>query len=132
MPLSIPGLELCLDPVPESVAIARRRVSGFAAAHGADDPSDVALAVSEICSNVVLHAYRDGSAGDLEVRARVGCDGTLVVNVRDDGCGMSPRTDSPGVGLGLPIAAAVADEFEVRRPRDGGTEVSMVFAFAGG
>ena len=46
--------------------------------------------------------------------------------VCDNGLGMSPRTDSPGLGLGLPVIAEVADRVEVV---DGapGTQLRMTF-----
>jgi anti-sigma regulatory factor (Ser/Thr protein kinase) len=50
----------------------------------------------------------------------------LLVAVSDDGVGLTPRADSPGLGLGLPIIAALADRFEVQE-RAGGTRVLMGF-----
>jgi signal transduction histidine kinase len=49
------------------------------------------------------------------------------VTVRDNGCGMQPRADSPGAGLGLPLIASLADSFSVSVPPEGGTELSMTF-----
>ena len=47
--------------------------------------------------------------------------GVLVeVLVRDDGIGMSRRSDSPGLGLGLGLIASMADQVEHRVPPDGG------------
>jgi serine/threonine-protein kinase RsbW len=97
------------------VPLARGLVTRFAERHGAPETvcSAVALAVSEACTNVVLHAYVDAATpGDVEVRATL-ADGTLVVEVADDGRGMVPRLDSPGLGLGLPLIAQMADAFEV-------------------
>jgi anti-sigma regulatory factor (Ser/Thr protein kinase) len=51
----------------------------------------------------------------------------LVVVVRDYGCGMSPRLDSPGLGMGLAIIGRLADEVNVERPADGGTRLRMHF-----
>jgi anti-sigma regulatory factor (Ser/Thr protein kinase) len=39
-----------------------------------------------------------------------------------------PRLDSPGLGLGLPILAKVADEVSLRSRERGGTEVAMRFS----
>lgn len=88
---------------------------------------DVALAITEACTNVVLHAYRDGPNGSLRVVADRG-PGGLRVEVTDDGCGPAPRLDSPGVGLGLPLMAALTTSLEVRPADEGhGTVVTMVF-----
>ena len=40
---------------------------------------------------------------------------------------MTPRLDSPGLGLGLPVIAETATSVEVRRPPAGGTELVMRF-----
>ena len=54
--------------------------------------------------------------GYLEVRAcRVGA--VLTVEVADDGRGMVPRIESPGLGLGLALIAQMADVFEIRTER---------------
>ena len=84
------------------------------------------LAVSEAVSNVVVHSYSDASPGAFMVRVEWD-GGELRVTVRDQGCGMAPRMDSPGAGLGLPLIASLADSFSVTAPADGGTEVVMTF-----
>jgi hypothetical protein len=45
---------------------------------------------------------------------------------------MAPRVDTPGLGVGLPVIAAIAQSVEIGSPRGGGTEVRMRFALAGG
>jgi len=87
----------------------------------------VRLAVSEAVSNVVVHSYREHERrGEFTVSIEWEAD-VLHVIVRDHGCGMQPRADSPGAGLGLPLIASLADSFSVVVPPDGGTEVSMTF-----
>jgi serine/threonine-protein kinase RsbW/stage II sporulation protein AB (anti-sigma F factor) len=97
--------------------------AGFTASRCAD----VALAVGEVCANVVVHAYRDRTPGAfvLEIAGR---PGSLDVRVVDQGCGLSPRSDSPGAGYGLPLVAAIASALELRAPRAGGTDVRMAFS----
>jgi anti-sigma regulatory factor (Ser/Thr protein kinase) len=89
--------------------------------------TDVKLAVSEACANVVMHAYAGGEPGDLEVEAQP--DGDLLrIVVRDDGHGLRPRPDSPGAGLGLPLIAALSEWVEVRRNETShSTELVMTF-----
>lgn len=85
------------------------------------------LAVSEAVSNVVVHGYREnGSAGGFTLCVEWG-GAELRVTVRDQGCGMAPRMDSPGAGLGLPLIANLTASFSVTAPPGGGTELCMTF-----
>jgi anti-sigma regulatory factor (Ser/Thr protein kinase) len=89
--------------------------------------SDIALAVTEAATNVVLHAYRDREEpGTLTIEVERNGD-HVCVYVRDEGTGLTPRVDSPGLGLGLGLIAQVADSTDVRAPETGGTEVVMRF-----
>ena len=117
--------------VAASVAEARTAVSAFAQAAGAtaDALAAVSLAVSEAVTNAVLHAYLDRD----DARHRRGARGaarpsTVVVVVADEGRGMLPRTDSPGLGLGLPLIAQMTQSLEVHDRDGGGTEIRMAFA----
>jgi anti-sigma regulatory factor (Ser/Thr protein kinase) len=113
---------------PEHVGAARRAVWDAAMRAGAEASVREAarLAVSEAVSNVVVHSYRDMGPGAFTIRVEWDGD-ELRVTVRDEGCGMAPRMDSPGAGLGLPLIANLAESFSVTAPPDGGTEVCMTF-----
>ena len=90
----------------------------FAQAHGAGSAAlaDIAIAVLQACTNVVMHAYIDAPApGPLSVEAYHAHD-ELVVIVTDEGKGMTPRPDSPGLGLGLPLIAQLATQLRVSDP----------------
>ena len=108
---------------------ARRAVIDWAQGHVEDRAvlSDIALAITEAATNVVLHAYRDTrEPGTVTIEAeRV--DDHVCLYVRDEGSGLAPRVDRPGLGLGLGLIAQVADSADVRAPEDGGTEVVMRF-----
>ncbi len=110
----------------------RHGVRAFAAAHGA--PADVlgnlALAVTEAVTNAILHAYVDMDAGDVTVAAQAGAE-QLLVSVADDGRGMQPRPDSPGLGMGLPMIGQLTTSVDIRERPAGGTEVRMRFAAPG-
>jgi anti-sigma regulatory factor (Ser/Thr protein kinase) len=43
---------------------------------------------------------------------------------------MTPRPDSPGLGLGLPLLAALTERFEVQSRPGGGTRLCLFFATA--
>jgi anti-sigma regulatory factor (Ser/Thr protein kinase) len=117
--------------LPEDVGEARRAVAAYARSNGADNPDAIALAVSEAVSNAVLHAYVDQPApGAVQITALRHPDDGFEVRVCDDGCGMRPRTDSPGMGVGLPLAATLAEQFEVDTRPGGGTRIRMVFSAA--
>ena len=113
---------------PESVPAARRAVvSHLSEAQTADPPlSDIALAISEAVTNVVNHAYLGRDTGTVRVEVAMS-EEEIRVTVEDDGRGMLPRTDSPGMGLGLPLIATVCDRLDAGRGRDSGTRLCMWF-----
>jgi stage II sporulation protein AB (anti-sigma F factor) len=116
---------------PAAPGIARRAVTEFL--RGADPGAlaDVLLAVSEVVTNCVVHGYRGAPAGRVELEARRKGD-HLLLSVADDGVGMAPRLDSPGLGLGLPLVTQVAERVDISSPENGGTRVSMHFSLEGG
>lgn len=108
---------------------ARRAVLDWAQRHVEDRAvlNDIALAVTEAATNVVLHAYRDREEpGTVTIEAER-LDDHVCFYVRDHGTGLAPRVDSPGLGLGLGLIAQVTDSADVRTPESGGTEVVMRF-----
>jgi serine/threonine-protein kinase RsbW len=117
----------------EALGPLREDVAAYARALGVIDPFAVALAVSETVTNVIVHAYVDEpEPGDVEVTAERADDGvSLRLTVIDHGRGMRPRSDSPGIGIGLPMVARFAKRFEVCDCADGGTQVCMVFSASG-
>jgi anti-sigma regulatory factor (Ser/Thr protein kinase) len=122
-----PDLSLTLPARAENVAVVRHAIGGLGEALEIDDQtlSDVKLAVTEACTNAVVHAYPDGD-GPLEVAAYVRDDRLMLV-VRDEGRGIMPRTDSPGLGLGLPLIATLAEALELGTDDEERTEVRMTF-----
>jgi len=122
-----PDLELTLPARPENVAVARHAIGGFADVVEMPDQTlaDVKLAVTEACTNVVVHAYPNGD-GPMGLRASVD-EGMLRVVVVDEGRGILPRADSPGLGLGLPLIATLAESLELGTGTNEETEVRMSF-----
>ena len=92
--------------------------------------SDIALAITEAATNSVLHAYRDRDRPGKVIVTADAEDQHVSFSVRDEGSGLAPRVDSPGLGLGLGLIAQVADSADVRAPETGGTEVIMRFNVA--
>jgi anti-sigma regulatory factor (Ser/Thr protein kinase) len=117
-----------------SVGRARRAALSFAAGHGLTGArlADVALAVSEAVSNVVVHAYQGRVTPGVLDLTFAAYDDTIQVAIRDFGVGLVARDDSPGLGLGLGVIGRVADRVEIKAPRGGGTELRLVFALERG
>jgi len=116
---------------PAAVAAARHDVTSFAEAHGASPQlcADIALAVSEACTNAVVHAYRHRSGPPGPMHVEVASAGhELRVVVEDEGCGVRPRGDSPGVGLGLQIITRTTSSFDVQQAPGGGARLVLRFA----
>jgi serine/threonine-protein kinase RsbW len=134
MTTTAPDVRLTMPARPEGVAVVRQALAGMADALDVDEAvlADMKMAVSEACTNVVVHAYED-TEGVLEVDMRAD-DGGLTIEVRDHGNGIRPRADRsrdvPALGLGLPLIAALSDAFELRGSAGQGTEVRMTFNYA--
>jgi anti-sigma regulatory factor (Ser/Thr protein kinase) len=122
-----PDLELVLPARAENVAVARHAIGGLGDVLDVTDQTlaDVKLAVTEACTNVVVHAY-GGAEGPMAVRASVEPD-VLRITVSDRGRGILPRADSPGLGLGLPLIATLAESLELGKGDQEETEVRMTF-----
>lgn len=120
---------VALPAEPASVPALRALARGWAQTAGMtpEQVSDVELAVTEAATNALLHAFVDRPAGTIRLRLAK-AEGQLVIRVSDDGRGLTPRIDSPGLGLGLPTIGRVADHVDIGPSREGGTEVKMVFA----
>jgi anti-sigma regulatory factor (Ser/Thr protein kinase) len=128
----LPDVRLHLPARPEGVGVVRQALSGVADALDFEEAilADMKMAVTEACTNVVVHAY-DEDEGVLEVEMQAGEDGLTIV-VRDHGTGIQPRPTrhaAPALGLGLPLIAALSDAFELRGSAGSGTEVRMTFAY---
>ena len=127
METEAPDLELTLPARAENVAVARHAIGGLGDVIDVSDQTlaDVKLAVTEACTNVVVHAYPAGD-GPMGVRATVN-DDLLRIVIIDQGRGILPRADSPGLGLGLPLIATLAESLELGTGSNEETEVRMTF-----
>jgi len=134
VPFRAKPLRRALPAVPSTVTALRTEVAAFVVGAGIGDPrllSSVKLAVSEAVTNVVVHAY-EGADEPGEVRLWASLEGDRMhVTVSDDGCGMVPRLDSPGLGVGLPFIAYNSDTLDIGHNDRGGTELRMSFRIEG-
>lgn len=97
----------------------------------ATDATLVATAISEVARNIVTHAGR----GEIVIHAVSGVDGNPAIEVvaRDEGPGIAEvehamqdgYSTGPGLGLGLPGARRLMDEFEITSEVGRGTTVVM-------
>ena len=126
-----PVVRLALPARPEGVGVVRQALAGLADAMALDASilADAKMAVTEACTNVVVHAYGE-TDGELEVEM-LADDAAVTVVVRDRGTGIRPRAtrETSALGLGLPLIAALSDAFEVRGGPGIGTEVRMTFSY---
>jgi anti-sigma regulatory factor (Ser/Thr protein kinase) len=123
-------LELTLPAEAGSVTEARQAMGRYLESLDAAENPGIALAVSEAVGNAVVHAYADRPPGTIALRATVLVPNTLVVDVTDDGNGMSPHPDSPGLGFGLALIGELSTGFAVERNLPHGTRVAMRFPLA--
>jgi serine/threonine-protein kinase RsbW len=127
----VPNVRLKLSNTPESVSVVHHALAGVSEILGLDplETNDLDTAVTEVCNNVVLHAY-EGQEGSLEVELYA-LPAAVEVVVRDRGIGIRPHVGErtrPHTGLGLPIVHALTQRLGFRKLGGGGTEVRMQFA----
>src|SRR3954462_3602434 len=99
-----PRREWTLPAEARSVAVIRAGVREFARAVGVSDDALAAipLAVSQAVTDCVVHAFVGRPPGTVTAAVEAAQD-EFIVRVADDGRGMQPRPDSPGLGMGLPL-----------------------------
>lgn len=111
---------------PLGVAAARGEIEAVARDCGIDGLAlgAVKLAVNEAVTNAVVHAYAV-QHGEVSVTVILDTN-EFTVTVADSGAGLIPRADSPGLGVGLPLIAQLADKLDVHSGHDG-TRIRMSF-----
>lgn len=108
----------------------RGRELALEAGFSAGDQTVIAAAISEIARNILMYARR----GEIALRVvRNGERQGVVIVARDDGPGIPDvaraledgYSTSGGLGLGLPGARRLMDEFDVTSVAGQGTTVTM-------
>lgn len=124
--LTVPGI---LDEVPRVRRWLGDLLAGWRLAE--PDAADLVLAVTEVCTNIARHGYRD-SAGDIQVRA-LRKAGAVHVTILDrappfvpgpTGLPRAERLAEGGYGLGL--VQRVVDEVRVKPVAGGGNRTVLV------
>lgn len=90
---------------------------------------DVVLAGYEAMANSAEHAYRDGEAGTIDVRAEAQ-NGRLTVTVTDYGVWCAPASTNGLRGRGLLLIDSLADQ-SAQVHREDGTTVTMTWLSRG-
>lgn len=128
MRVTAPTFSAAWRAVPDSSPVARHTLMAHLRDAGVAEEllNDIALVVSEAVSNVINHAYVGCEPGEFRVRAEFAGD-ELLLAVADDGSGMLPRPDTPGLGLGLPLIASLSERFDVHTQPAGGTSLTAWF-----
>ncbi|NLE23243.1 MAG: anti-sigma B factor RsbW [Actinobacteria bacterium] len=118
----------------EFVSLGRLALSGLLRSRGGyseDAVADLKLALTEACSNSVRHAY-DHDEGQVHLEFTVHPD-CITVLIRDEGggfheddddcpeCRQLGSIDLAEGGMGISIIRAVVDDFDLRKPDEGGT-----------
>jgi len=120
--------ELRLDSVADAgkIAVLRHAARTFAERHCPALSQDLALTISELCTNVVLHAYPHGEPGPMILHLRL-ADGNLHGEVTDSGVGFRPRSfdSGTGAGMGLWTVSQLTDDVQLTRRPSGGTTVTF-------
>ncbi len=114
----IPPLRLELPGELTSVTTARHAFAAWLDQidAAAEDRGDLELAVAEIVTNAIEHAYLPDRPGLVELRAALCDDGNLECQITDHGSWRRPDPSTTGRGHGLMVAGQVVDELQVRHP----------------
>jgi anti-sigma regulatory factor (Ser/Thr protein kinase) len=120
-----------MPPHPENLALARLALTGVGALAGASDAAvaELKLAVTEACTNAILHGYGGSTDGELIVRYRVDT-AAIEVEVEDDGEGFDPEdpaagSNGEGQGMGLMIIRTITNDVQIESDVSG-SRISFV------
>lgn len=124
------NIELRIPSKAEYVSVVRAFVTDFARRLGlsASAVEDVQVAVSEACTNVVLHAYSEDQHGSEIILRCMLKDGRLMMEIADSGQGIAKRvkyvTERNG-GFGLELIHTLMDNVSLDSSPERGTVVRM-------
>src|SRR5271166_1702751 len=115
----VPALRLELPSERASLTAARDAFAGWLSRLGAaaDDADALHLALVEVFTNAIEHAYPRGEPGIIELEATLGDDGNVECRVTDHGSWRQPNPADADRGHGLMVAGQVVDQLLVSHPR---------------
>jgi anti-anti-sigma factor len=127
---AVPALHLELPGEAASVTTVRRAFGEWLAqvdAAAAQDGNDLQLAIVEIVTNAIEHAYSLARPGLIDFRAALGDDGNLECQITDRGIWRVPDPAVTSRGHGLMVASQVVDQMQIRHPPQAdGSQGTMV------
>ena len=124
----VPALRLELPSRRASLTAAREAFAGWLSRLGADDEAADALhlAMVEVFTNAIEHAYPRDQPGPVELDVRLDDDGSVECRVTDRGTWHPPDPADPDRGHGLMVAGQVVDSLLVSHAEGiQGTVVTM-------
>lgn len=122
-----PALHLDLPGGRASLTTARDAFAGWLVRLDAtaEDAEALHLAMVEVVTNAIEHAYPPEAPGPFELDAVLADDGTVSCRVTDHGRWRLPEAAEPDRGHGLMVAGQVVNRLHVSYPPGGGTVVEL-------
>lgn len=130
--------QMTFEAKSENESFARQVVSSFISQLDPtlEELTDIRCAVSEAVTNSIVHAYRGKSGGVVSVQATYFDDRTVVIKIKDKGCGISDiekcreplyTTDPSGErgGMGFAIMECFTDKLKITTKLNKGTTVTL-------
>ena len=116
----LPEVHLTLPAAVGSLTVIRRAIGEWMAeACPADDDQDsVHMAVVEVVTNAIEHAYADREPGLIEFDLALRTDGQLECVVSDYGSWHAPDPAAPDRGNGLMVAEHMTDRMTISHPAE--------------
>jgi anti-sigma regulatory factor (Ser/Thr protein kinase)/anti-anti-sigma regulatory factor len=123
----VPPLHLSLPSVRPSLTTARDAFAGWLSRLDAavEDADALHLAMVEVFTNAIEHAYPREAPGTVELDASLESDGSVACLVTDHGTWLPPDPADGDRGHGLMVAGQVVDKLLVSHPVPRGTTVAL-------
>ena len=123
----VPPLRLALPSARPSLTTARDSFADWLSRLDAtaDDADALHLAMVEMVTNAIEHAYPREAPGIIELDASLGSDGSVTCLITDHGTWRPPDPADADRGHGLMVAGHVVDKLLVSHPAAGGTTVTL-------